>query len=195
MLSANELQSTTLPARRHERSAPPPVTRLLFSRFFHEVSLLPFTYPRPVCQHLLKSPSRSQHSELLFLSQCHLFPLLLRTLSGRSAFPPQHPRCLKQFTSKLETEAEVVLTLLIKLIGGRSTPVSLDLPELTRGSRWRSRTSKISLYTSFWRTGSLVTMRSAIRLQPGQLTSHPALRLCADAWCGYTCEQLSIALS
>jgi hypothetical protein len=32
MLNANLLRSMTLPARRHERSAPPPATRFLFSR-------------------------------------------------------------------------------------------------------------------------------------------------------------------
>ena len=70
--------------------------------------------------------SRIQHSELLLLLQHHLFPLLLRTLSERSAFPLSLRGTrvvfllLKQFSSELETEAEVFLTLLIKLISGET---------------------------------------------------------------------------
>jgi len=51
-----------------------------------------------------------------------LFPLLLKTLSKRSAFPlALRGTCvvsllLKQFSSKLETEVEVIRTLLIRLI-------------------------------------------------------------------------------
>jgi Guanine nucleotide exchange factor in Golgi transport N-terminal len=72
-----------------------------------------------------QSLSCSQHPELLILLQHHLFPLLLKTLSERSAFPLalRGTRVvfllLKQF-SRLETEAEVILTLLIKLIGGET---------------------------------------------------------------------------
>ena len=75
---------------------------------------------------VLKSLLCSQHSELLILLQHHLFPLLLKTLSERSAFPLalRGTRVvfllLKQFSSKLETEAEVILTLLIKLISGET---------------------------------------------------------------------------
>ena len=53
-------------------------------------------------------------------------PLLLKTLAGRSAFPLAfRGPCvvfllLKQFSSELEPEAEVILTLLIKLIGGET---------------------------------------------------------------------------
>jgi hypothetical protein len=63
----------------------------------------------------------TEHSELLLLSQHHLFPLLLKTLSERSTFPlalrGAHVVFLlfKQFSSELETEAEVILTLLIKV--------------------------------------------------------------------------------
>jgi hypothetical protein len=54
---------------------------------------------------------RSQHSEILILLQRHSFPLLLKTLSERFAFPLalRGTRVvfllLKQFSSKLETEA------------------------------------------------------------------------------------------
>jgi hypothetical protein len=74
---------------------------------------------------VLESLSCSQHSELLILSQHHISPLLLKTLPS-SAFPlALRDTCivfllLKQFSSKLETEAEVILTLLIKLIGGET---------------------------------------------------------------------------
>ena len=67
-----------------------------------------------------------QHSELLLLLQHHLFPLLLRTLSERSPFPLSLRGTrvvfllLKQFSSELETEAEVFLTLLVKLISGET---------------------------------------------------------------------------
>jgi hypothetical protein len=49
-------------------------------------SLLPFTYPRPVCQQCSQCLSCSQHSELFRLSQHHPSPLLLKTLSSHSAF-------------------------------------------------------------------------------------------------------------
>jgi hypothetical protein len=64
----------------------------------------------------------------------HLFSLLLKVLSERSAF--LLPLCgtrvafslLKQFSSELETEAEVILTLLIKhILMAKLTPVSLGL--------------------------------------------------------------------
>jgi Guanine nucleotide exchange factor in Golgi transport N-terminal len=54
------------------------------------------------------------------------FPLLLKTLSSRSAFPLSLRATrvafflLKQFPSELETEAKVILTLLIKLIIGET---------------------------------------------------------------------------
>jgi hypothetical protein len=75
---------------------------------------------------VLKSLSCSQHSELLLLLHHHLFPLLPKTLSGHSAFPLaiRGTRTvlllLKQFPFELETEAEVILTPLIKLIIGET---------------------------------------------------------------------------
>ena len=71
---------------------------------------------------VLKSLLCSQHSELLILLQRHLFILLLKTLSKRSAFllslrgTRVVSLLLKQFSSKLETEVEVIRTLLIRLI-------------------------------------------------------------------------------
>ncbi|KAF8488471.1 hypothetical protein F5888DRAFT_1752365, partial [Russula emetica] len=64
---------------------------------------------------VLKSLSCSQHSELVLLLQHYLFPLLLKTLFERSAFPlALRGTCvvflrllLKQFSSELEAEAEV----------------------------------------------------------------------------------------
>jgi hypothetical protein len=64
---------------------------------------------------VFKSPSCSQHSGLLLLLQHHLFALLLKTLSERSAFPLalRGTRVvlllLKQFSSELEADAEVNL--------------------------------------------------------------------------------------
>jgi hypothetical protein len=74
---------------------------------------------------VLKSLSCSQHSELLLLLQRHLFPLLLKTLPERSAFPlalcGTHVAflLLEQF-SELEAEAKDILTLLIRLIIGET---------------------------------------------------------------------------
>ncbi|KAF7329520.1 Protein MON2 [Mycena kentingensis (nom. inval.)] len=63
------------------------------------------------------------HSELTLLLQLHLCPLLLKALSDRPSFPLTL-RCtrvvfllLKQFSAELETEAEIFLMLLIKIIG------------------------------------------------------------------------------
>jgi hypothetical protein len=92
---------------------------------FREVCLSS-PYPSETCMLavVLKSISCSQHSELLLYFQGHLFPLLLKPLSKRSTFPLalRGTRVVfllfKQFSCKLETEAEAILTLLIKLIGG-----------------------------------------------------------------------------
>lgn len=68
----------------------------------------------------------AQHSELLLLLRHHLCPLLLKTLSERSAFPLtlRGTRVvfllLKQFSGELATEAEVFLTLLIKLVSSET---------------------------------------------------------------------------
>jgi hypothetical protein len=75
---------------------------------------------------VLKSLSCSQHSELLTLLQYHLSPLLLKTLSEPSAFPLalRGTRIVfllfEQVSSEVETEAEVTITLLIKLISGET---------------------------------------------------------------------------
>ena len=60
------------------------------------------------------------------LLQHHLYPLLLRTLSDRSAFPlalrSTHIvfHSLKQISPEFETEATVIRTILIKLITGET---------------------------------------------------------------------------
>jgi hypothetical protein len=137
MLFANELESITLPdwstqaigpsgerflsswSRAYSRTTVPPTLP-------QGVSLLPLTHPTRIPAVVLKSLSCSQHSELLHSWQHHFFPLLLKTLSERSAFPlALRGTCvnfllLKQFSSELETEAEVILTLLIKLFIGES---------------------------------------------------------------------------
>jgi hypothetical protein len=95
-----------------------------YHELFRKVCL---SSPSPIRDMYANScPQITQHSELLILLQHHLFPLLLKTLSERSAFPLalRGTRVvfllLKQFSSKLETEAEVILTLLIKLIIGET---------------------------------------------------------------------------
>jgi hypothetical protein len=115
----------------------------------------------------------------LALSQHHLFPCSSK-LSERSAFPLalRGTRIvfllLKQFSSELdsETEAEVILTLLIKLISGESDAGGLR-PGYMRCLRWGSRAGKTPLYTSSLahRLTVLVTMRSSLR----------TCRLCSDA--------------
>lgn len=68
-----------------------------------------------------------QHSELLLLLQHHLCPLLLKALSDRPSFPLtlRSTRVvfllLKQFSLELSTEAEVFLSLLIKIVSIDST--------------------------------------------------------------------------
>jgi hypothetical protein len=75
---------------------------------------------------VLKSLSCLQHSKIILLLQHHPFPLFLKTLSSRSAFPLSLRGTrvafllLKQFPSELETEAKAILTLLIKLIIGET---------------------------------------------------------------------------
>ena len=105
-----------------------------YHQLFRKVS--PPLYPSKTCMPVLvlKSLSSSRHSELLLLLQHHLFPLLLKTLSERSAFPlllRWHVLSFScstcTFSSKLETEAKVILTLLIKLICGKTDPVSPGL--------------------------------------------------------------------
>jgi hypothetical protein len=60
--------------------------------------------------------------------QHHLFPLLLRTLSECTAFSLAVrntrviPLLLKEISSEIETEVEVTLTRLIKLIGNACEP-------------------------------------------------------------------------
>ncbi|KAG1726836.1 hypothetical protein EDB19DRAFT_1897612 [Suillus lakei] len=73
-----------------------------------------------------------KHSELLMLLQHHLCPLILKTLSDRHVFPLTL-RCtrvvfliLKQFSFELETEAEVFLMLLIRMISEESDATNPD---------------------------------------------------------------------
>jgi hypothetical protein len=75
-----------------------------------------------------------QHSELVLLLQLHLCPLLLKALSDRPLFPLTL-RCtrvvfllLKQFARELETEAEIFLMLLIKIVGEDHTEQSEQTP-------------------------------------------------------------------
>lgn len=71
-----------------------------------------------------------QHFELLALLRHHLCPLLLKTMSDRPIFPLtlRSTRVvfllLKQFSVELITEAEVFLTLLIKVVGGDMDPAT-----------------------------------------------------------------------
>jgi Guanine nucleotide exchange factor in Golgi transport N-terminal len=69
----------------------------------------------------------TQHSELILLLRHHLCPLLLKSLSDRPQFPLLL-RCtrvvfllLKKFSLELETEVEVFLMMLIRLIGEDTT--------------------------------------------------------------------------
>ncbi|CAK5277941.1 unnamed protein product [Mycena citricolor] len=68
-----------------------------------------------------------KHTELVLLLQLHLCPLLLKALSDRPLFPLTL-RCtrvvfllLKQFSLELTTEAEIFLTLLIRIVGDDSS--------------------------------------------------------------------------
>ncbi|KAG1824868.1 uncharacterized protein BJ212DRAFT_1566454 [Suillus subaureus] len=75
-----------------------------------------------------------KHTELLMLLQHHLCPLILKSLSDRHVFPLTL-RCtrvvfliLKQFSFELETEAEVFLMLLIRMISEDSDASNPDHP-------------------------------------------------------------------
>ncbi|KAJ7664366.1 hypothetical protein DFH06DRAFT_322458 [Mycena polygramma] len=75
-----------------------------------------------------------KHTELVLLLKLHLCPLLLKALSDRPIFPLTL-RCtrvvfllLKQFARELETEAEIFLTLLIKIIGEDHSEQSEQAP-------------------------------------------------------------------
>jgi hypothetical protein len=67
---------------------------------------------------ILRSPSCSQNSELLFSLQHYLFPLFLKRLSDRSALllalrgSQTVFHLLKKFPSELEREATVIFTVL-----------------------------------------------------------------------------------
>jgi hypothetical protein len=70
----------------------------------------------------------------VLLLQLHLCPLLLKALSDRPLFPLTL-RCtrvvfllLKQFALELETEAEIFLTLLIKIVGEDHSEQSEQAP-------------------------------------------------------------------
>jgi hypothetical protein len=83
-----------------------------------------------------QSLSCSQHSELLLFLQHHLFLLLLKTLSKRSAPFALYSTCvvfllLNQFPSELETEAEHYLSNSLVV---RPMPVSLGLLYLISGT-------------------------------------------------------------
>jgi hypothetical protein len=105
-------------------------------------------YPSQTCMPavVLKPLPYPQHSELLLLSQHQLFLLLLKTLSERSGFLLSlHGTrivflLLKQFSSEFETEAKVILALLINLIiseidagESRSGWMRVLAMEITRG--------------------------------------------------------------
>ncbi|KAF8198188.1 hypothetical protein K438DRAFT_1823993 [Mycena galopus ATCC 62051] len=75
-----------------------------------------------------------KHTELVLLLQLHLCPLLLKALSDRPSFPLTL-RCtrvvfllLKQFAFELEAEAEIFLSLLIKIVGEDHSEQSEQAP-------------------------------------------------------------------
>lgn len=77
---------------------------------------------RAVSTSIPTSDQRPQHTELLLLLQHHLSPLLLKALSERPLFPLtlRSTRVvfllLKQFSAELDTESEVFMMHLIKII-------------------------------------------------------------------------------
>ncbi|KAJ7226681.1 hypothetical protein GGX14DRAFT_692973 [Mycena pura] len=94
---------------------------------FLKLEFLPKTFALELIESVLTNYHdlfrKARHSELVLLLQVHLCPLLLKALSDRPSFPLTL-RCtrvvfllLKQFSLKLETEAEIFLMLLIKIIG------------------------------------------------------------------------------
>jgi hypothetical protein len=103
----------------------------------------------------------------------HIFPLLLKPLSERSGFPfaLRGTRVvflsLEQLSSELETEAKVILTLLIKLIGGK-TDAGGPRPGWMRVLGMEIMRGKAPLYTSFlahWLTGEHAILYMYIYMQ------------------------------
>jgi hypothetical protein len=118
-------------------------------------------------------PSCSQHPELLFLLQHHLFNPLLKTLCF-PARPPRHPcsSCLRvaQFPSELEMEAEVILTRSSNSLARLTSPALTWVDEDARdGDHARVRLLISGLL--------LVTMQSSIRIY----TCRPCIRP-SNAW-------------
>ncbi|KIY67422.1 hypothetical protein CYLTODRAFT_422528 [Cylindrobasidium torrendii FP15055 ss-10] len=98
---------------------------------FLKLSSLPKTFALELIESVLTNYHASfrTHPELILLLRHHLCPLLLKSLSSRPLFPLTL-RCtrvvfilLKQFSAELVTEAEVFLTLLIRII---SSPSDLE---------------------------------------------------------------------
>ena len=122
------------------------------------VSLLPFTHPRPVSQQLFSNNCRvhsipSSYFHYSTRTTPPLPPAHQNTLRALRfpACPLRHPcvlLLLKQLSSELETEAEVTLTPLIKLISGE-TDAGETRPGWMRCPRWRSCAGKPPLYTPF----------------------------------------------
>jgi hypothetical protein len=107
------------------------------------------------------------------LLQHHLCPLILKSLSDRHVFPLTL-RCtrvvfliLKQFSSELETEAEVFLMLLIRMISEESEGASTD---------------HSGLRPVWTRVLAMEIMRGyVLPLTPHNLNSSIFFRVCSDA--------------
>ena len=115
--------------------------------------------------------------EILFLLQHRLFPLLSKTRSERSAYQPPirdtHVVFLlfKQFSSQLEMEAELIPTVLTKLVNGEADAGELGPVGARDGDHEQVRVPSIP---HFWHTGLLLTTRSPIRIYMSGVVAMPS---------------------
>lgn len=93
---------------------------------FLRLDTIPKTFPLELIESVLTNYHQlfRQRSELLLLLQHHLCPSLLKSLSDKPFFPLTLRSIrvvfllLKQFIKELETEGEVFLSIIVKVIAG-----------------------------------------------------------------------------
>lgn len=155
-LHSNEFRETVLPDGTHKSLGPSALDAysvvedlcLLANSekpHFLKLGSLPKTFALELIESVMTNYHDlfRRHSELLVLLQHHLCPLLLKLLSDKPIFPLtlRSTRVvfllLKQFSEELVTEAEVFLSLLIKIIGGDIESGSSEhLPSLVMRPQW-----------------------------------------------------------
>ncbi|KAI0270859.1 hypothetical protein BGY98DRAFT_233640 [Russula aff. rugulosa BPL654] len=140
MFLANELESIALPTGRHsdDTSARSRCPRRVFENLcllgnrehsqFLQLQYIHKTFSLRLIESVLTNQLFCKHSELLFLLQHRLFPCSSKPSPSteHSAYPPPFRDThvvfllLQQFSSQLETKANLIPAALIKLINGKA---------------------------------------------------------------------------